>query len=67
MLRRRGYFGKGHPFVAPGDDVAGVGDVDLCVISSAFNNPRFVNFEKFRVQSATVQLEGQFGNFGSDS
>ncbi len=55
LLRERvgsagGDFGEKHSLVAPGDDVAGGGDVDFGPVTSALNRYRFEGIEKFGVK-----------------
>lgn len=59
LLRQRircagGDLGKEHSFVAPSNDMAGGGDVDLGPVTSALNRDRFKGIEQFGVKRSSI-------------
>gem|GEM_PF-5945754 len=54
VLRGRGDLGQGHALIPPGDDVPRIGNVDSCLVATAFHNARLVHIEEFWMQCAAV-------------
>lgn len=66
MLGRGGYFRKCQAGVAPGDHVAGAGDVDFGRILSPLDRAGFEDLKEFGVQRTPIELKRQLGDFWSD-
>src|SRR6516164_2625051 len=58
-----GDFSQRQPAKAPGDDVAGAGDIDRGVVLATADRARGEDLEQFRVQWSAVELKNEFGNF----
>ena len=50
MLSRASNFRKRHAAIAPRDDMAGIGDIDLSFVIAAFHPPAFVHCKQFWMQ-----------------